>query len=155
MKSAFMFTFGLASAIAGALFAALAMAFVFPFGLRHSEHSAQHQTHQIAAVPFYGSASGNYRSSFYSEIADVNEHMHEGMAVASTGDMNRDFVRMMIPHHQGAIDMALVLLKHEPDERLRRLAQSIVVEQQQEIIYMRLLDSKPPTAPISLPIVNQ
>jgi hypothetical protein len=155
MKSSLMFTVALGSALAGALLATLTMAFVFPFGLRYSDHSAHHQTHQIAAIPFYGSASDSYRSSFDSEIAEVNARMHEGMLVAPTGDVNRDFIRMMIPHHQGAIDMALALLKHEPDERLRRLAQSIVVEQQQEIIYMRLLDSKPPTAPISLSIVNQ
>jgi uncharacterized protein (DUF305 family) len=48
---------------------------------------------------------------------------------------------MMIPHHQGAIDMALVQLKYGRNEKLRRLAQSIIVEQGQEIAYMRgLLD---------------
>ena len=78
------------------------------------------------------------------------------MVVAPTGDINRDFIRMMIPHHQGAIDMALALLKHEPDERLRRLAQSIIVEQAQEIIYMRLLNSNTPAPTVtSLPIANQ
>jgi uncharacterized protein (DUF305 family) len=44
---------------------------------------------------------------------------------------------MMIPHHQGAIDMALVQLKYGRNEKLRRLAQSIIVEQGQEIAYMR------------------
>ena len=142
MKSSFMFTVALGSALAGAQLAALAMAFVLPFGRRYPEHSSHHQTPHIAAIPFYGSASDGYRSSFDSEMAEVNARMHEDMLVAPTGDVNRDFIRMMIPHHQGAIDMALVLLKHELDERLRRLAQSIVVEQQQEIIYMHSLDSK-------------
>jgi hypothetical protein len=156
MKSSLMFTFALGSTLAGALLAALAIAFIFPFAFPYPEHSAHHQTYQVAAIPFCGSASDSCRSSFYSEIAEVNSRMHEGMVVVPTGDVNRDFVRMMIPHHQGAIDMALVLLKHEPDERLRRLAQSIIVEQEQEIIYMRLLDSNPPTAPFSsLPIANQ
>jgi len=156
MKSSFLFTFGLGSALAGALFAALTIAFVVPFGLRHSEQSAQHQMHQIAAIPFGGTASDNDRSIFYAEIAEVNARMHEGMVVAPTGDINRDFIRMMIPHHQGAIDMALALLKHEPDERLRRLAQSIIVEQAQEITYMRLLDSNTPAPTVtSLPIANQ
>jgi uncharacterized protein (DUF305 family) len=64
------------------------------------------------------------------------------MKVAPSGNTDRDFVRMMIAHHQGAIDMALVQLKYGGDERLKRLAQSIVVEQGQEITYMRsLLDS--------------
>jgi uncharacterized protein (DUF305 family) len=50
---------------------------------------------------------------------------------------------MMIPHHQGAIDMALIQLKYGRDERLRRLAQAIVVEQGQEIAYMRSLLEPP------------
>jgi uncharacterized protein (DUF305 family) len=51
---------------------------------------------------------------------------------------------MMIPHHQGAIDMARIQLKYGRDERLRRLAQSIVVEQAQEIAYLRMLLETPP-----------
>jgi uncharacterized protein (DUF305 family) len=63
------------------------------------------------------------------------------MEVTPTGNVDRDFMRMMIPHHQGAIDMARVLLKYGHDEKLRRLAQSIIVEQGQEIAYMHgLLD---------------
>jgi hypothetical protein len=83
--------------------------------------------------------------TYYSEMAEVDARMHEGMMVAPTGDVDRDFARMMIPHHQGAIDMARVLLKYGHDERLRRLAQAIIVEQGQEIAYMHtLLD--PPVA---------
>jgi uncharacterized protein (DUF305 family) len=52
-------------------------------------------------------------------------------------------MRMMIPHHQGAIDMALLQLKYGHDEKLRRLAQSIIVEQGQEIAYMRSLLERP------------
>jgi uncharacterized protein (DUF305 family) len=70
--------------------------------------------------------------------------MHEGMEVTPTGDVDRDFMRMMIPHHQGAIDMAVVLLKYGHDEKVRRLAQSIIVEQGQEIAYMRTLLDAPP-----------
>jgi uncharacterized protein (DUF305 family) len=86
-------------------------------------------------------------TSFYAEIATANARMHQAMSVAPVGDVDRDFANMMIPHHQGAIDMALVLLKHGRDERLKRLAQSIIVEQGQEITYMRtLLDSPAATA---------
>ena len=64
--------------------------------------------------------------------------------IAPTGDPDRDFARSMIPHHQGAIDIALVQLKHGRDARLRRLAQSIIVEQGQEIAYLRsILDQLP------------
>ncbi|SFD31106.1 protein of unknown function [Bosea sp. CRIB-10] len=71
--------------------------------------------------------------------------MHEGMAAAKpTGDPDRDFAAMMIPHHQGAVEMAEIQLRFGRDERLRRLAQGIIVEQRQEIAVMqRILDEKP------------
>jgi uncharacterized protein (DUF305 family) len=65
------------------------------------------------------------------------------MEVAPSGDVDRDFMRMMIPHHQGAIEMALLQLKYGHDEKLKRLAQSIIVEQGQEIAYMRVLLDPP------------
>jgi hypothetical protein len=77
--------------------------------------------------------------SFYAEMAGVNARMHAGMEIAPSGNADRDFALMMIPHHQGAINMAIVMLKYGRDERLRRLAQSIIVEQGQEIAYMRTL----------------
>ena len=92
--------------------------------------------------------------SFYSEIAAVNARMHEAMEVVPVGDVDRDFTRMMIPHHQGAIDMARVLLKYGRDEKLKRLAQSIIVEQSQEIAYMRTLLDPPDQRP-SEPIAHQ
>jgi uncharacterized protein (DUF305 family) len=63
--------------------------------------------------------------------------MHD-MTVKPTGDVDRDFVAMMVPHHQGAIDMALAMLRYGRNEQLRRLAQEIIVTQQQEIAVMRL-----------------
>jgi YVTN family beta-propeller protein len=63
--------------------------------------------------------------------------MHAGMQVKRTGDPDRDFARMMIPHHQGAIEMARVELQFGHDERLRRLAQEIVVTQTQEIAVLQ------------------
>jgi len=82
---------------------------------------------------------GGSEQGFYSEMMDVNARMHEAMQTTPSGDVDRDFMQMMIPHHQGAIDMARVLLKYGHDERLKRLAQSIIVEQGQEIAYMRML----------------
>jgi hypothetical protein len=156
MKLTFIVAFGLGSALIGALFAALVIVFVFPVALGYPVNSAQHEAHHVTAIPFCSKASDSSRSSFYSETAEVNARMHEDMAIVPSGEVNRDFVRMMIPHHQGAIDMARALLRHEPDERLRRLAQSIIVEQEQEIIYMRLLDSNQlATSFTSVPITNQ
>ena len=80
---------------------------------------------------------------------DAVARMHEAMNVPFTGDADADFARTMIPHHQGAIDMALVELRYGKDERLKRLAQEIIVSQQQEIAVMHLVrgDSLPSGTP--------
>ncbi len=79
---------------------------------------------------------------FASAMNDAMARMHGEMMTGYTGDPDRDFAAMMIPHHQGAIDMATIELRFGKDERLRRLAQGIVIEQRQEIEAMRriLLD---------------
>jgi len=63
--------------------------------------------------------------------------MDEGMSIRQSGDPDLDFAAMMIPHHQGAIDMAKAELQFGRNPVLRRLAQGIIVEQQQEIELMR------------------
>jgi uncharacterized protein (DUF305 family) len=55
-----------------------------------------------------------------------------------SGDIDRDFVAAMTPHHQGAIEMAQAELRHGRNEQLRRIAQEIIVDQTQEIAVMRL-----------------
>jgi len=70
------------------------------------------------------------------------------MMQPSSGNADRDFAAMMVPHHQGAIDMAEAELRFGHDPVLRRLAQGIIVEQQQEIGVMRqALTTLPPAAP--------
>lgn len=73
--------------------------------------------------------------------------MMDGMMAKPSGDVDRDFVEMMTPHHQGGIDMALTMLKYGHNEQLKRLAQEIIVTQQQEIAAMRLAvgDPLPPS----------
>jgi Domain of unknown function (DUF305) len=80
--------------------------------------------------------------------AAMNKMMAE-MTIKPTGDVDRDFVAMMVPHHQGAIDMAKAELKYGHNEQLRRIAQEIVVTQQQEIPVMRLAvgEELPPSVP--------
>lgn len=68
--------------------------------------------------------------------------MHAAMMAPSSGDPDRDFAAMMIPHHQGAIEMAEAELRFGKDERLRRLAQGIIVEQRQEIAVMQTILSE-------------
>jgi copper chaperone CopZ len=70
--------------------------------------------------------------------------MHRGMAVIYTNDADRDFVALMIPHHQGAIDMAKTVLKYGKDPELRALAEQIVAAQEKEIAQMREWQEKQP-----------
>ncbi|HOT82151.1 conserved exported hypothetical protein [uncultured Defluviicoccus sp.] len=67
----------------------------------------------------------------------ANEKMHRDMMITFTGDADRDFVAGMIPHHQGAIDMAEVVLKYGRDPEIRKLAQEIIAAQQKEIAWMK------------------
>jgi len=68
---------------------------------------------------------------------EANDKMHADMNVAFTGDADIDFLRGMIPHHQGAIDMAKVVLKHGKDSRIRKLAEDIIKAQEAEIAQMQ------------------
>jgi hypothetical protein len=79
--------------------------------------------------------------------------MMADMSIRPTGDVDRDFVAMMVPHHQGAIDMAQAELRYGRNEQLRRIAQEIVVEQQQEIVAMHLALGQP--LPPSTPAPDQ
>lgn len=86
--------------------------------------------------------------AFLAENQAAMDRMMTGMDVKPSGDVDRDFSAMMIPHHQGAIDMAQAELRYGHNEQLRRIAQEIIVEQQQEIVAMRLAlgEQLPPPA---------
>jgi uncharacterized protein (DUF305 family) len=75
--------------------------------------------------------------SFDALMAQAMERMHKDMAIAPRGDPDRDFAAMMIPHHQGAVDMARIELQFGKNPVLRRLAQGIIVEQLQEVEVMQ------------------
>jgi uncharacterized protein (DUF305 family) len=91
--------------------------------------------HQHEISPPEGTPSAE---SFTSLTMQAMERMDAGMMAAKpTGNPDRDFAAMMIPHHRGAIDMAKVELIYGRDPVLRRLAQGIIVEQQQEIELMQ------------------
>jgi uncharacterized protein (DUF305 family) len=73
---------------------------------------------------------------FSGEAMQAMDRMMSLMHRPPTGDVDRDFVNMMIPHHQGAIDMAVAELRYGRNEHLKRIAQEIIVDQQQEIAAM-------------------
>ena len=83
---------------------------------------------------------------FDAMMAQSMARMHADMAVSPSGDPDRDFAAMMIPHHQGAIEMAKAELAYGRDPVLRRLAQGIIVEQAQEIEVMRRALAERPVA---------
>jgi len=78
-------------------------------------------------------------------LRDVDTKMHAGMTgVRQSGDADHDFVASMIPHHQGAIDMATVELQFGKDDETRRLAERIIAAQQQEIAELNAWLAKHP-----------
>ena len=88
---------------------------------------------------------------FLSENVGAMTRMMVGMEIKPSGDVDQDFAAMMIPHHQGAIDMAQAELRHGRNEQLRRIAQGIIVEQQQEIAAMRLALGQPLPPSVAAP----
>jgi uncharacterized protein (DUF305 family) len=88
--------------------------------------------------------------------------MMNDMTIKQTGNIDRDFVALMVPHHQGAIDMAQAELRYGREPQLRRIAQEIVVDQIQQISLMRLAVGEPlppsvssPTGPTPRPDAGQ
>lgn len=67
----------------------------------------------------------------------VNDRMHEAMNIDFTGNADVDFVKGMIPHHKGAIEMARIVLKYGQDPGIKALAEAIITAQQEEIAQMR------------------
>jgi uncharacterized protein (DUF305 family) len=86
---------------------------------------------------------------YLAENAGAMTKMMIDMGIRPSGDVDADFVAMMTPHHQGAIEMAQAELRYGRNEQLRRMAQEIIITQQQEIAAMRLAigQSLPPSLP--------
>jgi uncharacterized protein (DUF305 family) len=96
--------------------------------------------HVRGAMPIQTVADRPDRSEeqpFLSENDAAMNNMMADMTIKPSGDVDRDFVAMMVPHHRGAVDMAKAELKYGHNEQLRRLAQEIVAHQQPEIAVMR------------------
>lgn len=117
-----------------------------------SKRSIRRAARLVGLAPFLlllGAAATPHERPSAAEAAFLRENeaammtMMSRMQIAPSGDVDRDFVASMVPHHQGAIDMALAELRHGRDQQLRRIAQEIIVNQQQEIAAMRLALGQP------------
>ena len=122
---------GLGTALLGAR---LLIAFAVP------SHLMAQEAHP--AAPPVAAATVD-ETAFLKENDDAMTKMMNGMTIKPTGDIDRDFVAMMTPHHQGAIDMAVIELRYGKNEQLRRIAQEIIVDQMQEIAAMKLAIGEP------------
>jgi uncharacterized protein (DUF305 family) len=124
-------------------------------------------TEATLAASFAGTAAGAVASSpgsadnvppslkaerpFLAENDSAMTKMMSDMTIKPTGDVDRDFVAMMVPHHQGAIDMAQAELRYGHEAQLKRIAQEIIVDQIQQISMMRLALGEPLPPSISSP----
>ena len=101
----------------------------------------------ICATPFRAATAEE--APFLTENVSAMTKMMIDMGIRPSGDVDSDFVSMMRPHHQGAIEMAQAELRYGHNERLRRMAQEIIVTQQQEVAAMQLALGRPlpPSAP--------
>jgi hypothetical protein len=120
----------------------------------YSSNNPQSLADYISAicVKTFGSAPAA-EAPYLAENVSAMTKMMIDMGITPSGDVDTDFVAMMVPHHQGAITMAQAELRYGRNEPLRRMAQEIIVTQLQEITAMRLSLGQP--LPASVPSPHQ
>lgn len=95
------------------------------------QHGAGHGMHGATPAAVQGDSAAT------KAFRDANAQMHRDMDIAYTNDVDVDFVRGMIPHHQGAVAMAKIVLEHSKDPEIRKLAEEVVSAQEREIAQMQ------------------
>ena len=92
-----------------------------------------HHQHSVAPGPQRAATEPPSTRDFQA----ANARMHRDMDIAFSGNADRDFAAGMIPHHQGAIEMARIQLRHGTDPEMRKLAEEIIQAQEAEIARLR------------------
>lgn len=103
--------------------ALLVLSFALPVAAETMDHSGHSMTGMENAAT--------------TAFMEANMKMHAAMEIAFTGNADIDFIRGMIAHHQGAIDMAKVVLDHGTDPEVRKLAEAVIAAQTAEITWMQ------------------
>ena len=125
--------------LAGAAGLALIGAGAFAQHTGHGGHSpaAGHSGHSGHAGHAGHSSPAGADNDATKAFRAANDKMHKDMDIAFSGDADADFARGMIPHHEGAVDMAKIVLKYGKDPELRKLAEEVVRTQEAEVKFMR------------------
>jgi uncharacterized protein (DUF305 family) len=97
------------------------------------DHSKMDHSKMGHSMP--GAAAGDTAATKAFKAA--NDKMHAGMAIPFSGNADEDFIKGMLPHHQGAVDMAKIVLEHGKDPVVRKLAEEIIKAQDTEIALMK------------------
>jgi uncharacterized protein (DUF305 family) len=116
----------------------LAVALAIATGSLAAAHDASHHSASTSSATPAPSPQSNEEAAYLAENDAAMNKMMTDMSIKPSGDIDADFVAMMVPHHQGAVDMAQAELRYGRNEQLRRIAQEIIVDQMQEISAMRL-----------------